>query len=818
MARRKAAPAQPELLDAPIAEREFTREMEDSYLEYSMSVIVSRALPDVRDGLKPVQRRILWGMRTSGVRADGPYRKCAKVVGEVMGSYHPHGDQSIYDALVRMGQPWSMYVALVDAQGNFGSPGFPPAAMRYTECRMSETAAAMLADIDEDTVDFAPNYDGESTEPVVLPAAFPNLLVNGAAGIAVGMATSVPTHNPLEVIDAALVVLDRPNARLDTIMQKLPGPDFTSGCDILDTADDGVRAAYESGSGRVTVRAKVEIEPHTRGASKLVFRNLPPGLSVSAVCDQVVDAVKKGRLQSVSNVVDASDKSGQELHVLVKKGHSAQGTVAELFKRTKLEDSVTFNMRALVDGVPRILGVAAILGAFCDHRMDVVLRRSRFRKAKAEARRHIVAALIKALDRIDEVIAVIRASKDAAAAKVSLCELLDIDAEQAQAIVDMPLRRLTSLETKALRDELAELEVRIAELTAIIEDEGVRRKVVRDELRELRKIYKGEVRRSRLLGAAATPAGVEGGEAGVDADVDVEDGVVVQVRVLRGGWVEVTPPGGRRRTWKEGDSLRAPLLDVDLALSGRVGIVTDDGRAWVVSLMDLPHGQRVAIADVTDASRSSEAVWAFALDAGGVPVAEAEVLVATSNGRAKRLAATECVASTRAGVVVAKLEDGARLVAVVGLASGSDEVVFVTSAGSALRIPAAEVPVQGRGAAGVRAVKVPEGAAAVACAAGGTGGLVYVANASGWVKAVAAEEIPVHRRGGKGVSIAKVTPARGPVVAALACRVNEAVYVVDDANKTHETKATSSSRLGPGKHVTETITSAFVLPASPPSP
>ncbi|MFN8103030.1 MAG: DNA topoisomerase (ATP-hydrolyzing) [Acidimicrobiia bacterium] len=808
MARRKAAPAQPELLDAPIAEREFTREMEDSYLEYSMSVIVSRALPDVRDGLKPVQRRILWGMRTSGVRADGPFRKCAKVVGEVMGSYHPHGDQSIYDALVRMGQPWSMYVALVDAQGNFGSPGFPPAAMRYTECRMSETAAAMLADIDEDTVDFAPNYDGEATEPVVLPAAFPNLLVNGAAGIAVGMATSVPTHNPLEVIDAALVVLDRPNARLDTIMQKLPGPDFTSGCDVLDTAEDGVRAAYESGSGRVSVRAKVEIEPHTRGATKLVFRNLPPGLSVSAVCDQVVDAVKKGRLQSVSNVVDASDKSGQELQVLVKKGHSAQGTVAELFKRTKLEDTVTFNMRALVDGVPRILGVAAILGAFCDHRMEVVLRRSRFRKAKAEARRHIVAALIKALDRIDEVIAAIRASKDAATAKIALCELLDIDAEQAQAIVDMPLRRLTSLETKALRDELAELEVAIAELSAIIEDEDVRRKVVRDELRELRKAYKHEVRRSRLLGAAATPAGADD-EAEVTADI--EGGVVVQVRVLRGGWVEVTPPEGRRRTWKEGDSLRAPLLDVDLASSGRIGIVTDDGRAWVVSLMDLPHGQRVAIADVSDASRASEVVWAFALDTDGAPVAPAEVLVATSHGRAKRIPASECVASTRAGVVVAKLEDGARLASVVGVGAAADEVVFVTSTGSALRIPAGEVPVQGRAAAGVRAVKVPEGATVVACTAGREGGLVYVANASGWVKAVAAEEIPAHRRGGKGVQIAKVTPARGAVVAALACRVNEAVFVVDDANKTHETKATSSSRLGPGKHVTETITAAFVL-------
>lgn len=813
MARRKAAPAQPELLDAPIAEREFTREMEDSYLEYSMSVIVSRALPDVRDGLKPVQRRILWGMRTSGVRADGPYRKCAKVVGEVMGSYHPHGDQSIYDALVRMGQPWSMYVPLVDAQGNFGSPGFPPAAMRYTECRMSETAAAMLADIDEDTVDFVPNYDGEAHEPEVLPAAFPNLLVNGASGIAVGMATSVPTHNPLEVIDAALVVLERPNARLDTIMQKLPGPDFTSGCDVLDTADDGVRAAYETGSGRVTVRAKVDVEPHTRGSTKLVFRNLPPGLSVSAVCDQIVDVVKKGRLQSVSNVVDASDKGGQELHVLVKKGHSAQGTVAELFKRTKLEDTVAFNMRALVDGVPRILGVSTILGAFCDHRMEVVLRRSQHRRAKAEARRHIVGALIKALDRIDEVIAAIRASADAAAAKAALCDLLDIDTEQAQAIVDMPLRRLTSLETKALRDELVELEALIAELTAIVEDEGVRRRVVRDELRELRKAYKGDVRRSRLVGVDAADADLDADpDAGVEAEL-VED-VVTQVRVLRGGWVEVTPPGGRRRTWKDGDSLRAPLLDVDLSTAGRVGFVTDDGRAWVVNLMDVPHGQRVSVADVTDADRSAEVVWTFALDAAGAPVAPEQVLVVASNGRAKRLDTTECVASTRAGVVVAKLDEGARLVSVVGVASEADEVVLVTSAGSALRIPAAEVPVQGRGAAGVRAVKVSDGAGVVACVAAPAGALVYVANAGGWAKAVTSEEIPAHRRGGKGVAVAKVTPARGDVVAALPCRVNEAVYVVDDANKTHETKATSSSRLGPGKHVTEAITAAFTLPAA----
>jgi len=820
MARRKKTAGQTDLLaglaDVEVADREFIREMEDSYLEYSMSVIVSRALPDVRDGLKPVQRRILWGMRTSGVRADGPYRKCAKVVGEVMGSYHPHGDQSIYDALVRMGQPWSIYVPLVDAQGNFGSPGFPPAAMRYTECRMSETAAQMLADIDEDTVDFVPNYDGELTEPSVLPAAFPNLLVNGASGIAVGMATNIPTHNPREVIDAALAVLDRPNARLETLMAKMPGPDFTSGCDVLDTEDDGIAVAYGTGNGRVVVRAQVESKSHTRGATLLSFRNLPPGLSVSTVCDQIVDVVKKGRLQSVSNVVDASDKTGQELQVFVKKGHSAQATIAELFKRTKLEDTVAFNMRALVDGVPRVLGVQDMLRHFCEHRMEVVLRRSVHRRDKAQARRHIVAALIKALDAIDEVIATIRASRDAAAARTALMDLLVIDAEQSQAILDMPLRRLTSLEIEQLRAELAELEVTIAALTAIIEDESVRRGVVRDELKELRTRYKGHARRSRIVGAEARDelAALEE-EA---AETEAAAAVAVQVRVLRGGWVEVTPPDSRRRKWKEGgDSLRAPLLDVDLPSDGRLGVVTDDGRSWVVNLLDVPHGQRVPVSDLTDAARDAGVVWAFALDRDQAPVAPAVVALASTDGKAKRIVATELVASTRSGLTVMKLDDGVRLVSVAPAGEG-DELVLVTTAGNGLRITASDLPEQGRGAAGVRAVRLDADGALVACLPDGEGALVFVATGGGWAKAFAADDLPLHRRGGKGVGVAKVGGQRGDVVAALACRVNDTVYVVDDANKTYETKATQSSRLGPGKHITEAITAALALPEATAEP
>ena len=797
-----------------LEERDLAREMETSYLEYSMSVIVARALPDVRDGLKPVQRRILWGMRTAGVRADGPHRKCAKVVGEVMGAYHPHGDSSIYDALVRMAQPFSYYVPLVDGQGNFGSPGFPPAAMRYTECRMSPTAAVMLDGIAENTVDFVPTYDGETEEPSVMPAGFPNLLVNGAEGIAVGMTTRIPTHNPLEVIDAALLMLDKPTTTAKGLLRKLKGPDFSSGCDIYDS-DDGILSAYKTGEGRFRCRATLDTEAHTRGATKLVFRNLPPAVSVARVADAIVEQIKKGKLAAISNVIDASDKSGQELHVIVKKGHPPAATIRDLYRLTQLETQFSVIMRALVDGVPVVCGAPEVLTHFCEHRIEVVLRRSVFRKEKAEARRHIVQALIKALDNIDAVIAAIKASKDVPAAKEALIDLLDIDDIQAQAIVDMQLRKLTSLETKSLKDELAELDALIKELNRVIKNEDVRRGVVRDELKELRGEYKDMKRRSRIV------TDTEDADAAIDAeDAEIED-VSVQARVLRGGWIEVTPPDKRTKTWRGTDADKAPMLDEHLSLADRIVCVTDDGRAWTISLLDVPQGRRVPLSDLCDVTRDAAVIWAFRAMPGtdeGKPAGESadtrEVMVTTSDAKTKRVALGELVASTRQGLPVVKLAGEARLVDVAEVAD-SDTAVFVGSAGNAARVSVAEIPRQSRTSAGVRAVKVAGDEQVVAGLRAGQDDVVMVATAQGWTKCVSTVEVNLLGRGGRGVSVAKTGRGRGDVVDAVVAASHAAVCVVDDANKVQQVKAVPASRASGGKHVADTAAALFNLPQAP---
>lgn len=840
--RHKRKPEAPSLFDTevmtPIEDREFTREMESAYIEYSMSVIVARALPDIRDGLKPVQRRILWGMQTGGIRATGAHRKCAKVVGEVMGSYHPHGDAAIYDALVRMAQPFSYYVPLVDGQGNFGSQGFPPAAMRYTECRMTLTAESMLAGIAEDTVDFVSNYDGETTEPSALPAAFPNLLVNGAAGIAVGMATNIPTHNPLEVLDAALIVLDSPTVTTKKLLTKVKGPDFTSGCDVIDAGGDaGIVSAYETGMGRVTLRATVETRPASRGAQQLIFRNLPPTVSVGSVAEQIVDHVKKGKLQSLSNVVDASDKTGQELQIFVKKGHPVAVVTTELYKLTKLEDTFSINMRALVDGVPRVCSLRDMLVAFCDHRMDVILRRSLFRKAKAEARRHIVRALIKALDIIDEVIAAIRASRDALAAKAALIELLCIDDVQAQAIIEMQLRRLTSLETQALADELKELNATIRDLTRIIDDEDTRRSVVRDEMVALRANYQGMGRRSRIV--ALGPARVEGvaenlaegvtegasdelaGEAGSAASgVDPYAAVDVQVRVLRGGLIEVTTPGGRRKRWSGSDAQNAPVADLTLALNDRLSVITDDGRAWTIALLDVPQDRRMRLLDLSTAKRDVHVVAAFGISSltskklGNVEaVPDRTLLVASTDGKVKRLEPGDAVASRRDGLAIIRLDGDAR-VAGAAFVGEDDPCVFVSSDGYATRVVASEIPLQGRAAAGVRAIRLTAGAVVIAANVAGDERILVCGSGAGWVTSILMHEVPLHARGAKGARVAKTDSNRGDLAGAVVVERRHTVYVVDADRKVHDVVAGEARRGATGRHVTDSIADVFALPSA----
>ncbi len=830
---KKARRAGAEAPVAVILERDFIEEMEDSYLEYSMSVIVSRALPDARDGLKPVQRRILWAMQESGMRADGSHRKCAKVVGDVMGSYHPHGDQSIYETLVRMGQPFATYVPLIDAQGNFGSPGFPPAAMRYTECRPSMTAARMVQDINEDTVDFSVNYDGSEQEPDVLPSVFPNLLINGASGIAVGMATNIPPHNPVETLNATLLLLDEPDATLGRLMRKLKGPDFPSGCDII--GREGVKEAYQTGSGKFTLRARSKIEALGRGASRIILTNLPPAVSVSQICGQIVTQVERGRLGSVSRVEDASDKNGQELHVNVKKGYDPETVLQELFKYTKLEDTCSVHMRALVDGIPRVLGVSALLRIFCDHRLEVVLRRSLHRRDKAQARRHIITALLKALDAIDEVIALIRSSESAEAARLELCDFLEIDREQAQAILDMRLRRLVQLERDALQAEADELDTLIATLTQIIEDEKTRRAAVREELTALRDLWKKEKRRSLLRDEDAPTSGqgmlplVSTGSTGKDGmgeKAEVED-APVHAQVLRGGWVEVTSQASSGRgnattsragadvsateesqDWQGGDPGRALFYSGELPTQDRLLFVTEDGRSFAVAMSDVPEGTNILLSDLCAASRQAALVAVFPVPAEDDTQDVPPLFLATSDGKLKRLLFSEAVPSRRDGLSLIRLDAGAQL---VGCAPVTEKMalLLLSSHGHATRVPVNEFPVQGRGSSGVKGMELPEGAAVKFAAPTVDKDVIFVGTERGWAKGVKAKDIPVRGRGGKGVMIYKPTTTKGLVVAGMISKTGAYVYVVDGAHKAHEVKVTVSSLTGNGTHVTENVLDVF---------
>src|SRR5688572_3002626 len=476
---------------------EIQEEMERSFLDYAMSVIVARALPDVRDGLKPVHRRILYGMYDIGARTDRPHMKCARVTGDVMGKFHPHGDSAIYDALVRMAQPFSLRHPLIDGHGNFGSPDDPPAAARYTECRLAPIANLMLQDIDENTVDFADNYSGEFSQPSVLPARFPNLLVNGSQGIAVGMATNIPPHNLNEIIDACTHVIDNPDATTEELLGFVKGPDFPTGGFIVGTG--GIRDALTTGRGSVKIRAVCDVQEIRKGRTAIIATELPYQVSMERIIAKIKELVDNKRLEGIAEVRnESSDRVGTRLVIELKSTAVPQVVLNQLFKNTPLQDSFGYNMVSLVDGVPRTLDLAEMIGYYLDHQMEVVERRTRFRLEEAQARAHILEGLIIAVDNIDEVIKIIRGSADTADARSNLIDRFELSEIQANAVLDMPLRRLTALEVDKLRTELAELHGVIAELEAILADPKRRWGIIRDELADIKEKY-GENRRSRVI-------------------------------------------------------------------------------------------------------------------------------------------------------------------------------------------------------------------------------------------------------------------------------------------------------------------------------
>lgn len=750
-------------VDDDVSERivdiDVSTEMETSFLEYAYSVIYSRALPDARDGLKPVQRRILYTMDDMGIRPDRAHVKCARVVGQVMGVLHPHGDTAIYDALVRTAQPWSMRLPLVDGHGNFGSLDSGPAAMRYTECRMAASAVAMTAGLDEDTVDFRPNYDGKGTEPVVLPAAIPNLLVNGVTGIAVGMATNMPPHNLVEVVQALKHLVSHGDATVDDLMRFVPGPDLPTGGKIVGL--DGIRDAYATGRGSFRIRATARIEqvsPRRRG---IVVTELPYQVGPEKIMEQIKTLVQAKRLVGIADIKDLTDLThGLRLVIELKNGINAEAMLEELYRLTKLEDSFSINAVALVDGQPRTLSLGDLLRVYLDHRLEVTLRRTRFRLGKAADRLHLVEGLLIAIVDIDDVIAIIRASDDASSARQRLMDVFDLSEIQAAYILDMQLRRLTKFSRIELESERDELKARLADLQGIVDDPARLRALVVSELDDMARQF-GTPRRTVLLSGAGVgqPAG-SAAKKGPDT-LEIPDGpcwvMLSSAGLLARLDGDTAPAGGPRAAH---DVL---LASVRTTSRGEFGVLTTRGTVHRLQSIDLPS--LPATAQAVNLQGGSMATELLVLDPGErviglTTLGEATYgwALGTSRGIVKRTK-SELIAKDSWDLI--RLDDGDQVVGAVELTDESGELVFVTSDAQLLHFPVASVRAQGRSGGGIAGVNLAPGARAVffGVARGDEGEVVTVAGSSaalpgtepGTVKVTPLSEYPGKGRATGGV-------------------------------------------------------------------
>ncbi|UUN29610.1 DNA topoisomerase (ATP-hydrolyzing) subunit A [Streptomyces sp. FIT100] len=731
MARRSTKTPPPDDFEERILDIDVVDEMQGSFLEYAYSVIYSRALPDARDGMKPVHRRIVYQMNEMGLRPDRGYVKCARVVGEVMGKLHPHGDASIYDALVRMAQPFSMRLPLVDGHGNFGSLGNddPPAAMRYTECRMADATSLMTESIDEDTVDFSPNYDGQEREPVALPAAFPNLLVNGASGIAVGMATNMPPHNLGEVIAAARHLIRHPGADLETLMRYVPGPDLPTGGRIVGLA--GIKDAYETGRGTFKIRATVAVENVTARRKGLVVTELPFTVGPEKVIAKIKDLVGAKKLQGIADVKDLTDREhGLRLVIEIKNGFIPEAVLEQLYKLTPMEESFGINNVALVDGQPLTLGLKELLEVYLDHRFDVVRRRSEFRRGKKSDRLHLVEGLLVALLDIDEVIRLIRSSENSAQAKERLIAHFSLSEVQTQYILDTPLRRLTKFDRLELESERDRLTAEIAELTRILDSDAELRKLVSSELAAVAKKF-GTDRRTVLLESAGTPVPAESLQVADDPCRVLLSSTGLLARTVTG---EPLPEDDGKRAKHD-----VIVSAVPATARGEVGAVTSTGRLLRLAVIDLPQLPETAAApNLSGGAQLSEflsleadetVVCLTTLDESSPGLA-----LGTLQGVVKRVVPD--FPANKEELEVITLKEGDRIVGGAELRTGEEDLVFITSDAQLLRFQAAQVRPQGRPAGGMAGIKLTEGAevisftaidpaadAVVFTAAGSTGAL-----------------------------------------------------------------------------------------------
>lgn len=683
-----------------IIDVDVSTEMQSSFLEYAYSVIYSRALPDARDGLKPVQRRILFQMSQMGLRPERGHVKCARVVGEVMGRLHPHGDSAIYDALVRLAQPFALRLPLVDGHGNFGSPDDGPAAMRYTECRLAPAAATLTESLDEDVVDFIPNYDGREQEPTVLPAAVPALLINGAAGIAVGMATNMAPHNVGEVCRAAALLLTRKHVSLDDVMELVPGPDFPTGGQLVGLA--GVREAYETGRGSFRLRATTRIEQVSARRQGIIVTALPFNVGPERVTERIKDLVRQKKLDGIADLVDLTDGDrGLHLVIEIKSGFSAEAVLELLLRLTPLEETFAINNVALVDGQPRTLGLVELLRVFVDHRIDVVRRRCEFRRTKARQRLHLVGGLLVAVLNIDEVVALIRSSDDAATARRRLIEVFDLSEEQAGHILEMPLRRLTKYSQLELSTERDELQSTIAELSAILDDAALLRSTVRKELLATAAAFDTPRRTELIDGPAQRPSVVKSAPAQLEvADSPCLTQLTVDGMIQRRDANQLVQPDG---------TAAGALLRSQLATTSRseIGLITSTGLMHRLAVIDLPAvGDGHAVTEYVQLADGEQPIALVPLGEPGAPD-PAMLAVGTSAGVVKRLAAEGPKGKSAWEIIGLKPGDE---VAGAALAPDDTELIFVTSDAQLLRLHAAKVRPQGRAAGGMVGVHLSPGA------------------------------------------------------------------------------------------------------------
>jgi DNA gyrase subunit A len=752
---------------------EIEDEMERSFLDYSMSVIVSRALPDVRDGLKPVHRRILWGMYDVGARPDRPFMKCARVTGEVMGKYHPHGDSAIYDALVRMAQPHSLRHPLVQGHGNFGSPDDGPAAARYTECRLDPLAMSMLQDIGEETVDFGDNYSGEFNEPTVLPSRFPNLLVNGGQGIAVGMATNIPPHNLGEVIDATVHLMDNPEATPDELMQFVKGPDFPTGALILGRA--GIMDAYRTGRGSIRMRAVAEIEEAKRGGDRIVITQLPYQVGPRKVLAKISELVRDKEIEGISDANDESSGGKTRIVLTLKRDAPALVILNNLYKRTDLQTSFGVNTVALVDGVPRTLNLRECLFHYLEHQVEVITRRSEYRLRKAQERAHIVEGLLKALDLIDEIIATIRASADKAAARDALqATPFEFTEVQAEYILDMQLHRLTRLGRSQLEEEMEQLRATIAELEAILGDRAVLYQVLKDELGEIRAKYATD-RKSQVT--------YDPGEIDLEDLIDDEDLVVT---MSAKGYVKTVSSDAFRSQGRGGRGVAgAKLRDEDYIAH----IITTTAHAYLLLFSNLGRVYRLKAHEIPMKDRTARGTAIVNL----LPLQPDEriqaiidtrdyesnqyLFFATRNGQVKKTRFTEYDSSLRAGLIAINLREGDELVKVIPV-NEADEIFMVSRAGNTIRFTQDDVRPMGRSTAGVRGMKMRPGDQVVSCDVARDDTAILIVTDGGYGKRTQLDKFNQQNRGGQGVRGIKLTAKKGFVVGAFMVGLEDEIFVI----------------------------------------